>query len=162
MLTESTHLMWLSRQECADSALAIPLPDPCEAPAAAGRVEQKRQAFGHQLWALLTPRGIGHGRCRPEPEPVDDYLPYEVVCLPEDMVRHCRDHIVPRLEEGAPQAEAKTWQLIFLASLAANNHLLYCDETGAVSVSRIMTRRARGSYDQIFSTVQHPCFRKKQ
>ena len=50
-------------------------------------------------------------------------------------MRRCRDHIEARLDAGTPQGEAKTWQLIFLAWLAANDCIGSCAESGAMVVS---------------------------
>ena len=136
VLTESAQLLSLTQQQCVDSAIAVELPETFSRPAAHLSPAQEEQwAFYRQLQALLTPRGIAPIPCLPGPEVVDDYLPYEVLRLPEEMVRRCRDHIGARLDQSVPQVEKKTWQLIFLAWLAANDYILYCAETGAMTVS---------------------------
>ncbi|AIZ65352.1 hypothetical protein PK28_16885 (plasmid) [Hymenobacter sp. DG25B] len=136
VLTESTHLLSLSRQECVDSAIAVELPETFSSTAEPlSPAQEDRWAFYRQLRALLTPRGIAPISCRPDPEKVDEYLPYEVLRLPVGMVHRCRDHIQARLDEGVLQIETKTWQLICLAWLAANDYILYCTETGAMTVS---------------------------
>jgi len=136
VLTESMHLLSLTRQECVDSAIAVELPETFRSPAAPlSPAQEERWAFYRQLRALLTPLGIASSACQPEPELVDEYLPYEVLRLPEDTVRRCRDHIEAQLDAGTPQGEAKTWQLIFLAWLAANDCIGYCAESGAMVVS---------------------------
>lgn len=136
VLTEPTHLLSLTRQECLESAITVELPETCIAPEGAlSTAQQERRAFCRQLRALLTPLGITPGTCQPEPELVDDYLPYEVLRLPEETVRRCREHIGPHLDEGTSHWERKTWQLIFLAWLAANDYLLYCAESGSMIVS---------------------------
>ena len=135
VLTESTHLLSLSRYACA--AIAVAVPETLHgAPAALNPAQEERRAFYRQLRALLTPRGVGPLGCRPDPDGGDAYLPYEVRRLPEDTVRRCRDHVGARLDAAAPHGETKTWQLIFLAWLAANDHVRYCAETGAVVVNK--------------------------
>ena len=136
VLTESTHLVSLSRQECVDSAIAVELPETFRAPAVPlSAAQEERRAFYRQLRALLRPLGIVPPSCRFEPELMDEYLPYEVLRLPEGLVRRCRDHIGARLDAGTAQVEAKTWQLIFLAWLAANDCIGYCAESGEMTVS---------------------------
>ena len=138
VLTESTHLLSLTLQACVESAIAVELPETFSGTAfPLNPAQEERWTFCRQLRALLTSKGIAPITCRPEPELVDDYLPYEVLRLPEGMVRRCRDHVEARLDARTSQVEAKTWQLIFLAWLAANDYVLYCAETGAFIVSEL-------------------------
>ena len=136
VLTESTHLLALTRHECLESAIAMVLPEPPQGtglPLSAA--QEEKRAFYRQLRALLTPLGIAPVPGRPAPEQVDDYLPYDVVRLSDDVVRHCRAHIGARLATDDARGEAKTGQLLFMAWLAANDYVRYCDESGSMVVS---------------------------
>ncbi|GAA4020332.1 hypothetical protein GCM10022408_37910 [Hymenobacter fastidiosus] len=136
VLTESTHLLSLTRQECLESAIAVELLAAGKyTEAALNPTQAARWAFNRQLRALLTSLDITPIACQPQSERVDDYLPYEVLRLPEEIVRRCREHIDAHLDEDTPQREKKIWQLVFLAWLAANNHILYCAESGSMTVS---------------------------
>jgi len=135
VLTGSTHLLSLSQHACLESAITVELPGAPSRAVALSPAQEERWAFYRQLRALLTSRGIAPTACWLEPELGDSYLPYEVLRLPEEMVCRCRDHIEARLDVRTPQLEARTWQLIFLAWLAANDYILYCTETGALTVS---------------------------
>ncbi|OGX83202.1 hypothetical protein [Hymenobacter glacialis] len=138
VLTESTQLLSMTLQACVESAITVELPETLRGtPAPLSPAQEERWAFCRQLRALLTSKGIAPITYRPAPELVGDYLPYEVLRLPEDTVRRCRDHVEARLDAGTSQEEAKTWQLIFLAWLAANDYILYCAETGAFIVSEL-------------------------
>ena len=81
-----------------------------------------------QLRALFEDRQIAPFAYDVEPEMVFDWLPYDVLRLPADCLRRCRAHIQGQLNGDDPRLEARTWQLIYLAWLAANGHVRGCPD----------------------------------
>ena len=127
VLGEGGDLRTLTYRECAAGAPAPEQPTLPAAPVPNGE-QAERLAARQQPRALFEDRQIAPFAYDVEPEMVFDWLPYDVLRLPADCLRRCRAHIQGHLEGDDPQLEARTWQLIYLAWLAANGHVQGCPD----------------------------------
>ena len=126
MLAGSGNVYLLTTWQCAESSIVPPLLQQ-SAGENSNSVQAERWSAHRALRALL--RACHVGPLANRPEEIFDWVPYDVLRLPTDTLRCCREHLRPYLDAHDPQLEARRWQLIYLAWLAANDGLHYYPES---------------------------------